>query len=89
MCVKSKANRSRLEKKCEGLRPREYAGMFPAPRRPFDAIKIRVSLASLAGNKIIPRQKKHAPLATLAGNHIMHPFVFAWQKSMTRCVIGK
>ena len=41
------------------------------------------------GNEIMPRQKIHALLATWTGNQVMRPTVFAGQKSMPRCVIGR
>ena len=54
--------------------------------RPFDAIKIMLLLRH---RQAIPRQKNPALLASLTGNQVMHPSVFAWQKTMPRCVIGR
>ena len=73
---------SRLETKREGLRPREFLKWDPAPRRPFDSLNNRVSLASSAGKEIIPRQINYALLASLTSYHIIHPSVFAGRNTM-------
>ena len=68
--------------------PRECLRWLRAPRRPFVAEK-SCPLASSAGNGFLPRKKNNAHLRSLKGNQVMHPFVFAGQKTMLRCVIAR